>query len=210
MKHIFGKTGCWLFVLLTALCSQRLLAIETQYITEALTVYLHGGPSKQHRIIGAVKAGDPVTVLTVDQEKQFAQIQDRKGRTAWVSLDHLTQQPSLKSRLPKLEEQVTQLTSQLQSVNSDWHRRTAALQQQAAAGEQQLQKFQQENSQLTEQLGALQKRLQGLKQQANEQQRQLYWEWFQNGGIVAGAGVLLGLILPTIATRRRHRDRWMN
>jgi uncharacterized protein YgiM (DUF1202 family) len=56
-------------VLLTALCSQCSLAIETQYITEALTVSLHGGPSKQHRFIGAVKAGDPIIVLTVDQEK---------------------------------------------------------------------------------------------------------------------------------------------
>jgi hypothetical protein len=75
----FLKNGCWLFVLLTALSSQRLLAIETQYITEALTVSLHGGKSKQHRFIGALKAGDPVTILTVDQENSLRRSRIEKG-----------------------------------------------------------------------------------------------------------------------------------
>lgn len=185
-------------------------AMETHYITDVLSVYLHGGPGEEYRIVGSVKTGDKVTVLDINQQKQFANIQDKKGRSAWLPLQHLTQQPSSKARLPLLEQQITQMNSQLQTINADWQQRTAALQQKAVSGDQQIRTLQQENSALTQQVTELQQQLQALQQQLDHQQRQELLQWFSYGGAVAGGGMLLGFILPALAIRRRRRERWMS
>jgi SH3 domain protein len=198
-------------MLLLGVYLQALHATEdVHYIADTLSVYLHGGPGEQYRIIGSLKTGDPVTILEVNQQKEFAHIQDKKGRTAWVSLQHLTQQPSLKVRLPLLEQQIAQMKSQLNTINADWQARTAALQQKTVAGDQQNQALQQENRALTQQAAELQQHLQGLQQQRDQQQRQELLQWFSYGGAVAGGGMLLGSILPALASRRRRRERWMS
>lgn len=197
-------------MLLMGVYLKALHATERHYITDTLSVYLHGGPGEEYRIIGSLKTGDPVTVLDINQQKQFANIQDKKGRSAWLPLQHLTQQPSLKARLPLLEQQITQMNSQLHTVNADWQQRTAALQQKAVSGDQQIQALQQENSELTQQIAELQQQLQALQKRLNHQQRQELLQWFSYGGAVAGGGILLGLFLPALASRRRRRERWMN
>jgi SH3 domain protein len=185
-------------------------ATETHYITDTLSVYLHGGPGEEYRIVGSLNTGDKVTVLDINQQKQFANIQDKKGRSAWVPLQHLTQQPSLKARLPLLEQQIAQMNSQLDTVNADWQQRTATLQQKGVSGEQQIRALQQEKRELTQQIAELQQQLQTLQQQIDVQQRQVLLQWFSYGGAVAGGGMLLGFLLPSLAVRRRRRERWMS
>ncbi|KJY02610.1 SH3 domain-containing protein [Morganella morganii] len=46
--------------------------------------------------------------------------------------------------------------------------------------------------------------------QLDDKQRDIILQWFMYGGGVAGAGLLLGLLLPHMIPRRKKKDRWMN
>ncbi|VFS61099.1 SH3 domain-containing protein [Leminorella grimontii] len=64
-------------------------AAEVRYISDDLITYLRGGPSDNHRITGAINAGEKVQLVSVNNDTKYAQITDAKGRTAWLPLSQL-------------------------------------------------------------------------------------------------------------------------
>ena len=52
-------------------------------------------------------------------------------------------------------------------------------------------------------------KLESMLNQVDDKRRDLIVTWFTYGGLVAGGGLLLGLILPAIMPGRRKKDRWM-
>ncbi|KJY05099.1 SH3 domain-containing protein [Morganella morganii] len=54
------------------------------------------------------------------------------------------------------------------------------------------------------------KKLDAISVQLDDKQRDIILQWFMYGGGVAGAGLLLGLLLPHMIPRRKKKDRWMN
>ncbi len=69
-------------------------------------------------------------------------------------------------------------------------------QQQLDEQGEQLQTLRQQNGQLQQALGT------------KEQDQQ--YRWWREGGYIAGAGLLLGLLLPFLPRPRRRKERWMN
>ncbi|SPW27517.1 SH3 domain-containing protein [Edwardsiella tarda] len=71
---------CRLLLPLLGLClAFQSHADEQRFISDALSTYVHSGPGNQYRIVGTINAGDPVTLLGVNQQTQFAQIRDARG-----------------------------------------------------------------------------------------------------------------------------------
>ncbi|NUA49501.1 hypothetical protein HAT94_02825 [Dickeya solani] len=62
---------------------------------------------------------------------------------------------------------------------------------------------------LKTQLEVAQKKLEVANLQLDDKQRTLIMQWFMYGGGVAGAGLVLGLLLPHLLPRRKKNDRWM-
>ena len=81
-------------------------AEDKRYISDELSTYVHSGPGNQYRIVGTLNAGEEVTLLSVNDSTNYGQIRDPKGRTTWIPLDQLSQTPSLRTRVPELEQQV--------------------------------------------------------------------------------------------------------
>ncbi|NUA49500.1 hypothetical protein HAT94_02824 [Dickeya solani] len=108
-------------------------AEEKRYISDELVTYTRSGPGSQYRIVGTLNAGEAVTLISADAG--YAQIRDEKGRTSWIQLDQLSQTPSLKTRVPELENNVKTLTDKLNSVDQDWNQRTVDLRQKVAASD---------------------------------------------------------------------------
>lgn len=59
-------------------------AEETLYVSDELPTFIHRGPGTDYRIIGSLKSGDQVQLLSTDQETGYAQIRDYKIGRAHV------------------------------------------------------------------------------------------------------------------------------
>ncbi len=206
---MMNKLPFFLAAILGLSTTLGLHAEEKRYISDELATYTRSGPGNQYRIVGTLNAGEAVTLISADAGAGYAQIRDEKGRTSWIQLDQLSQTPSLKTRVPELENQVKTLTDKLNSVDQDWNQRTVDLRQKVAASDGTLTSLQKENQALKSQLEVAQKKLEVANLQLDDKQRTLIMQWFMYGGGVAGAGLVLGLLLPHLLPRRKKNDRWM-
>ena len=185
-------------------------AEEKRYISDELDTYVHSGPGNQYRIVGTLKGGDEVTLISVNDGTNYGQIRDSKGKTTWIPLDQLSETPSLRVRVPDLEQQVKTLTDKLANIDNSWNQRTAEMQQKVAASDSVISELQKENESLKNQLVVAQKKVSAVNLQLDDKQRTIILQWFMYGGGVAGIGLLLGLILPHLIPSRKKNNRWMN
>ncbi|MFM1338150.1 TIGR04211 family SH3 domain-containing protein [Yersinia enterocolitica] len=185
-------------------------AEEKRYISDELDTYVHSGPGNQYRIVGTLKSGDEVTLISVNDGTNYGQIRDSKGKTTWIPLDQLSETPSLRVRVPDLEQQVKTLTDKLANIDNSWNQRTAEMQQKGAASDSVISELQKENESLKNQLVVAQKKVNAVNLQLDDKQRTIILQWFMYGGGVAGIGLLLGLILPHLIPSRKKNNRWMN
>jgi len=198
------------FALLSLSFAASTHADETRYISDDLTTYIHSGPGNQFRIVGTLNSGEQVALLSANNDTNFGQIRDDKGRTAWIPLDQLSDQPSLRVKVPSLEQQVKTLTQKLSTIDADWNRRTADMQKKVTASDGTLQGLRNENQSLKDQLTVASKKADAVAVQLDDKQRAIIMQWFLYGGGVAGVGLILGLLLPHIIPRRKRDNRWMN
>ncbi|MGP2541546.1 TIGR04211 family SH3 domain-containing protein [Yersinia sp. 2541 StPb PI] len=185
-------------------------AEEKRYISDELDTYVHSGPGNQYRIVGTLKGGDEVVLISVDDSTNYGQIRDSKGKTTWIALNQLSETPSLRIRVPDLEQQVKILTDKLANIDNSWNQRTAEMQQKVAASDSVISELQKENESLKNQLVVAQKKVSAVNLQLDDKQRTIILQWFMYGGGVAGIGLLLGLVLPHLIPSRKKNNRWMN
>ncbi|MDU0897206.1 MAG: TIGR04211 family SH3 domain-containing protein [Escherichia coli] len=175
-------------------------AEETRYVSDELNTWVRSGPGDHYRLVGTVNAGEEVTLLQTDANTNYAQVKDSSGRTAWIPLKQLSTEPSLRSRVPDLENQVKTLTDQ----------RTAEMQQKVAQSDSVINGLKEENQKLKNELIVAQKKVDAASVQLDDKQRTIIMQWFMYGGGVLGLGLLLGLVLPHLIPSRKRKDRWMN
>jgi SH3 domain protein len=186
-------------------------AEETLYVSDELPTFIHLGPGTDYRIIGSLKSGDQVQLLSTDQETGYAQIRDYKGRVAWLPKNQLSQTPSVKARIPLLEKENQELREKLTNIDSNWNNQTSEMQSKVAASDQIIANLTAENEKLKNELIRSGKKLEIAQINLDDNRRELILQWFMYGGGVAGAGLIFGLLLPHIIPRRKKRnDRWMN
>ncbi|WP_368928893.1 TIGR04211 family SH3 domain-containing protein [Mixta calida] len=185
-------------------------AEEKRYISDELSTWVRSGPGDQYRLVGKLNAGEQVTLLQTNNESQYGQIRDAEGKTNWIPLAQLSAEPSLRTRVPQLEQQVKDLTDKLANIDSSWNQRTADMQKKVAASDSVINALKDENQQLRNQLIVAQKKVNAANVQLDDKQRAIIMQWFMYGGGVAGVGLLLGLLLPHMIPRRKKNNRWMN
>ena len=185
-------------------------AEEKRYISDELSTWVRSGPGDQYRLVGKLNAGEQVTLLQTNNDTQYGQIRDAEGKTNWIPLAQLSIEPSLRTRVPQLEQQVKDLTDKLANIDGSWNQRTADMQKKVAASDTVINGLKDENQQLRNQLIVAQKKVNAANVQLDDKQRTIIMQWFMYGGGVAGVGLLLGLLLPHMIPRRKQNNRWMN
>ncbi|ECK2314867.1 SH3 domain-containing protein [Salmonella enterica subsp. enterica serovar Enteritidis] len=183
-------------------------AEETRYVSDELNTWVRSGPGDNYRLVGTVNAGEEVTLLQSDAN--YGQIKDSSGRTAWIPLKELNTAPSLRTRVPDLENQVKTLTDKLNNIDTTWNQRTADMQQKVAQSDSIINGLKEENQKLKNELIVAQKKVSAANLQLDDKQRTIIMQWFMYGGGVLGIGLLLGLVLPHMIPSRKRKDRWMN
>ena len=196
--------------LLTLTASTIAHADEKRYVSDELNTWVRSGPGDNYRLAGTVNAGEEVTLLQTNDATQYGQVRDSNGRTAWIPLKELTATPSLRTRVPDLENQVKTLTDKLNNIDTTWNQRTAEMQKKVAQSDSVINGLKNENQKLKNELIVAQKKVNAANLQLDDKQRTIIMQWFMYGGGVLGMGLLLGLVLPHIIPSRKRKDRWMN
>lgn len=185
-------------------------AEEKRYVSDELNTWVRSGPGDNYRLVGTINAGEEVALLQTNSDTNYGQIRDNSGRTAWIPLKELSNDPSLRIRVPDLENQVKTLTDKLNNIDATWNQRTAEMQQKVSQSDGVINGLKEENQTLKNQLIVAQKKVNAANLQLDDKQRTIIMQWFMYGGGVLGVGLLLGLILPHLIPSRRRKDRWMN
>lgn len=185
-------------------------AEEKRYVSDELNTWVRSGPGDNYRLVGTINAGEEVSVLQTNDSTSYAQIRDSNGRTAWIPLKELSNEPSLRTRVPDLENQVKTLTDKLNNIDATWNQRTADMQKKVAGSDSVINALKDENQKLKNELVVAQKKVNAANLQLDDKQRTIIMQWFMYGGGVLGVGLLLGLVLPHLVPSRKRKDRWMN
>ena len=146
----------------------------------------------------------------MQENSDYGQVRDSTGRTAWIPLKELNSQPSLRTRVPELENQVKTLTDKLSNIDNTWNQKTAEMQQKVAQSDGVISGLKDENQKLKNELIVAQKKGNAANLQLDDKLRTIIMQWFMSGGGVLGAGLILGLLLPHMIPTRKRKDRWMN
>ncbi|MGM0983568.1 MAG: TIGR04211 family SH3 domain-containing protein [Pseudomonadota bacterium] len=178
----------------------------TAWVSDGLTTYVRSGPTDGYRIIGTLTAGEPVTVLETSGD--YSRVEDAEGDTVWVLSDELQERPSAQERLPVMEARVEELTEELSGINDTWQSRTASMTETLEVREQRITELEARNTALEDETEQARSTIRELQARLDTQEEDLLMRYFMYGGGVAGAGLLVGLIVPHLPRRRRKRDRW--
>ena len=189
-------------LLSSLLLSCSLPAFSSDYITENLSTYMRKGAGDQFKISGSIQAGEKITVL--DRKERFVLIRDSRNREGWVLASEVSQTASPKELIPQLQQQVQDLNGRLANIDSDWQQRTVEIQRRSNESQKQTSDLLAENAQLKREMEILKNKNRSLETMQDSEKRTIAIQYFIYGGSVLVVGLILGLILPYLAPRRKR------
>lgn len=167
------------------------------YISDDLSIYMHAGPGTNYRILGTINAGTEI-VTTGKSDKGYSEILEENNRLTWVETKYIMSKPGLRFV-------VADLNGKLAS-SSDV---TAQLDGEINELKNTLEQLKQDKEKLQSEFKQVNKQLKATESQVKDQDTAIKKQWFFNGAIVLGIGLILGLVLPKLFARRRSSmDNW--
>lgn len=214
--RILGLLFCLFLILPAGVHGQ-----QTQYISDELQLDMRSGPGNQYRIQQMLSAGTEVQVL--NEQDGWTQIRLSGGQDGWVLTRMLSDSPSARSRLESAEggmqealEENEALSTSLAQAEERIAELDEALAQATGQRDQMSEELEQAsqgleyydaNQELRKQVIDLRRELEDMAQENDRLRGRNDQQWFMVGGMVAGAGILFGLIIPRIRWRRQ-RSSW--
>jgi SH3 domain protein len=134
----------------------------------------------------------------LQDENNYTEIIDDKNRNVWVESKYVSPKPGLRFVIAELNEKLANTTS-----NSD--NMSEALSQ----ARNTIENLNSEKAKLNNEISQLNKTLITTRSKLKDQDTNIKKEWFFNGAIVLVIGLVLGLIIPRLAGRRKgSMDNW--
>ena len=215
----------WLGLLVLAF--ELLAQAQTRYVSDRTIVELRRGPSTEYLILRNLEAGERVDVLEQDEAAGYSRVRVAdQGTEGWILTRYLTSEPIARERLGVAErnlaaarERVTALEAQTAELSRDLAATRADLEQSRTsqgAVSRELADIRTASANVVEirdQNTSLQQRL----EQRDREVVQLTAEnarltarnnqnWFVVGAAVLLAGIVIGLVAPSL--RRKRRSDW--
>lgn len=183
-------------------------AANTRWVSDSLNTYVRSGPTDGYRIVGTLVSGQKVTLQQTSGD--YSQVRDENGSAVWIANRDLQDVPGQAERLPQLEQQVAQLSRELEGINDTWKTRVQGMQETLDSRKTLIDELQTARSALDSELSQANSELRALQAQLGEENQQVLMRYMAYGGGIAGAGLLAGLVLPTmLRVRRKRNDQWV-
>lgn len=199
---------------------------QTRYVDDELVIMLRTGPSNRNAIIRSLESGERVEVLESNGEGYSRVRVASDGNEGWVLNQYLSEEPvaadrlaeaeralrTANERVAELEERAAGLSAELESTSGELEaagaeseRLAAELREVRSASANAL-ATRDENDSLRQRVGALTRQLDTARMVNAELQSRSRQNWFVVGAGVLLAGVVIGLVAPSL--RRRRRTNW--
>lgn len=104
--------------------------------------------------------------------------------------------------------QYSQLDEKLRTFEDRANENKASLEENLSSNINQVQELKQTNADLNAELKKIKEENESLNNLLDNERNDLLITWFTYGGMVAGAGLLLGLILPSLIPSRKRNSRF--
>ncbi|HDS1737570.1 MULTISPECIES: TIGR04211 family SH3 domain-containing protein [Pseudomonas] len=179
---------------------------DARWVSDSLSTYVRSGPTNGHRIVGSIKSGQKVTLVT--SQGDYSQVRGQSGDLVWILTSDLQAVPGQAERLPQLESEAAQVSEQLKTIDDSWKTRVQGMQETLDSRKALIDELQTRNKDLNEQLDQAQSSLRDTQARLGDENKQVMMRYMVYGGSIAGAGLLLGLILPALTRGRKRNDRW--
>lgn len=179
---------------------------QARWVSDELTTFVRSGPSDGYRIIGTLTSGEPVTLLETSGD--YSRVRAEDGDTVWVQSSELQAERSISEQMPQLREQVESLNAELEGINAEWESRVSVMTETLQAREARIAELETHNAELSAQYDQARQTMRGMQARLDTQEQDLLMRYFIYGGGVAGAGLVLGLLVPHLPRRRKKNDRW--
>lgn len=181
---------------------------NSRWVNDSLTTYVRSGPTDGYRIVGTLTSGQKVELLKTQDD--YSQVRSDNGSTVWLPSRDLQDKPGQAERLPQLEQKVAELTSQLAGIDDTWKTRVQGMQETLDARKKLIDELQAARTSLDSELSQARSDLRTVQAQLGDENKQVLMRYMTYGGSIAGAGLLAGLILPTLLrVRRKRNDQWV-
>ncbi|RPI61507.1 MAG: TIGR04211 family SH3 domain-containing protein [Lysobacterales bacterium] len=209
------------------LAFELLAQAETRYVTDRTIVELRRGPSTEYLILRNLEAGDRVEVLEENEAQGYSRVRVAdQGTEGWILTRFLMAEPIARERLAVAERSLSaarERVAALQAENEELARDLASVRAELAETQTNHGTVSRELAdirtaaanvvEIRDQNTSLQQRL----VQRDREVEQLASDnallagrnsqnWFVVGAAVLLAGIVIGLIAPTL--RRRRRSDW--
>lgn len=212
------------FLLISLLFCAATAHAQRMYVTDELVITLRTGPSTQNTVIANLNTGDAVEVLEVDEAAGYTRIgivgDDAEG---WVLTRYLMPEPTTdqaltqaQAELAEIRQRASELESELARVSDDLMASNSALD----AAEESHQQVSSELSDIREASSnviELQNRNESLRRTNIELSAEVdtlttetsrlgsrnSQNWFVVGALVLAFGIVIGLIAPSLRSRKR-------
>ena len=216
----------WLGFVLFALGMAAQAQTQTRYVTDRTQVELRRGPSTEYRILRYLEAGDRVEVLEQNDAQGFSHVKVGEDSEGWIPTASLIAEPIARERLAAAErnlatarERVTALEGQNQQLTRDLATTRNELEQtqtnhgtvsreladlRAAAAN--VVEIRDNNTSLQQRLGQRDREVEQLTVDNARLAARNNQNWFVVGAAVLLAGIVIGLVAPSL--RRKRRSDW--
>ncbi|WP_459869518.1 TIGR04211 family SH3 domain-containing protein [Halomonas shantousis] len=181
-------------------------AQSTRWVADDLTTFVRSGPTDEYRIVGTLTSGDRVALL--ESSGDYSRVRGEDGEAVWVLTRDLQETQSVQERLPELQSRVETLSAELEGINDEWERRVSTMTDTLEVRQERIAELESRNVELDRQSTQAAETIRRLQARLDTQEQDLLMRYFMYGGGVAGAGLILGLIVPHLPRRRKRRDRW--
>jgi SH3 domain protein len=206
---------------------ELLAQAQTRYVSDRTIVELRRGPSTEYLILRNLEAGERLDVLEQDEAAGYSRVRvGDQGTEGWILTRFLTAEPIARDRLAAAERNLTVARERVSTLETQ----TAELSRDLAAARAELDQSRTTHASVSQELADIRTasanvveiRDQNSRLQQRLVQRDLEVEeltaenarlgarsnqnWFVVGAAVLLAGVVVGLVAPSL--RRKRRSDW--
>ncbi len=194
---------------------------ETKYVVDKIIITLRAGPSTQYQILRTLPSGTAMEVL--ETQEKYSRVRLKDGTEGWVLNQYLTAKPIARHRLAaaqkeltrleaenaRLKEELAKLQKSAQSVGGDYaklqkeHKKLLAEVERLRRVAAKPLQLQEENSRLKKRLVDLENEHELVQQENQMLHNSAEREWFMTGAGVIILGILIGLIAPSLRSRKK-------
>jgi SH3 domain protein len=179
-----------------------------RWVSDSLNTYVRSGPTDGYRIVGTLTSGQKVELLRTQGD--YSQVRGENGDAVWIPSRDLQEVPGQVERLPQLEQKVAELSAELAGIDDAWKARVQGMQETLEARKALIDEAQAARAALDSELNQARAEVRELQAQLGEENQEVLMRYMVYGGGIAGAGLLVGLILPTmLRVRRKRNDQWI-